>query len=461
MSFLDTCKRLDAGIDGHLSSYITKTKAIDALLDFKSTAVVAVGLKGIGKSSAFRYLTEISIDSNQAIIGINPDKFALHLTNRDLNYTTYRKQFEHDIVIEALRAIIERQEVLQTQVSGINSLIESARKEQKAYLDAVKKFIGRGVGVSVLGFGLSLGKAESPVLVGLRPEKDVQSQYDTLSAICRAGVKVRIVVDDPEQVFSASRTLNEELVGGFCLAAIRLSDAIPNLKIIALLKTHVYQPVLRSVDDLRRYPEHMIPLRWTPDELIELLQRRVKAEGQKWVDLFEGSETNAKSLIRNELKNITRNGPRDLLRTLDVAFQKSTTGKVGRSELGKARERAAQDSLDELTSAYNSLYPQLGDVVTVVFRDSAGRSYTIKELREHIQNLMVNDHDMKALSKLKWLQSRSSQTLPELFFETGVLALESGSNLTLPYEGEYTLDQFRKTQSIRLVPALIAAIAAG
>ena len=97
----------------------------------------------------------------------------------------------------------------------------------------------------------------------------------------------------------------------------------------------------------------------------------------------------------------------------------------------------------------------------MVFRDSAGRSYTIKELREHIQNLMVNDHDMKALSKLKWLQSRSSQTLPELFFETGVLALESGSNLTLPYEGEYTLDQFRKTQSIRLVPAPIAAIAAG
>jgi len=340
-------------------------------------------------------------------------------------------------------------------------LPDAARKEQKAYLDAVKQFIGRGVGVSALGFGLSLGKAETPVLVGLRSEKDVHSEYDTLSAICLAGVKVRIVVDDPEQVFSASRSLDEDLVGGFCLAAIRLSDAIPNLKIIGLLKTHVYQPVLRSVDDLTRYPEHMIRLRWTPDELLELLQRRIMAEHQKWTDLFEKSEADSRGLIRSELKNITRNGPRDLLRTLDLAFQKSRTGRVGKSELGEARERAAQDSLDELTSAYNNLYPQLGDVIRAVFRDSASRSYTIRELREHVQTLMVNDHDMKALSKLKWLQSRSSQTLPELFFEIGIVALESGETLTLPYEGGYTLDQFRRAESIRLVPALVAAIAAG
>ncbi len=335
MSFPDTCKRLDAGIDGGLSNYITKTQAIDALGDFKSSAVIAVGLKGIGKSSAFRYLTEINKISNEVIIGINPDKFTLYLTNRDLNYTTYRKQFEHDITIEALRAIIERQDVLQTQVPGIKPLIDTARKAQKSYLDAVKQFLGRGVGVSVLGCGLSLGKGDSPVLVGLRPEKDVQSAYDTLSDICSRGVRVRIVVDDPEQVFSASRSLDEDLIGGFCLAAIRLSDAIPNLKIIGLLKTHIYQPVLRSVDDLTRYPEHMIRLHWSPDELLELLQRRMKAERQKWTDLFEGTEADGKKLIRSELKKITRNGPRDLLRTLDLAFQKSRTGKVGGPELWK------------------------------------------------------------------------------------------------------------------------------
>lgn len=71
---------------------------------------------------------------------------------------------------------------------------------------------------------------------------------------------------------------------------------------------------------------------------------------------------------------------------------------------------------------------------------------------------MVNDHDMKSLSKLKWLQSRSSQTVPELFFETGVLALQYDQTLVLPYEEEYTLECFRRADSVRLVPALVAAI---
>jgi hypothetical protein len=461
MSFAESCKRLDAGIDAHLSTYITKTKAIEALADFKSRAVVAVGLKGIGKSSAYRYLTEIDLDSNQVVVGINPDNFTLYLPNRDLNYTTYRKQFEHDLVVEALRAIVEKAQILGTQVPKIGPLIETARKEQKAYLDSVKKFIGRGVGFSVVGFGLSVGKGDSPVLVGLRPEKDVQSQYDTLAAICRAGVKVRIVVDDPEQVFSASRTLNEELVGGFCLAAIRLSDAITNLKVIALVKTHIYQPVMISVDDLTRYPRHMIPLQWTNDELIELVNRRLKGEKQRWVDVFEGSEAGAKTLIRTEIKQMSRNGPRDLLRTFDIGFQVSSNGKIGKTQLSEAHQSASQDSMDELTSAYNSLYPQLGDVVRAVFHDFEHHSFKVKEFRDHLQNLMINDQDMKALSRLKWMQSRTSKTLPAVFFETGVLALESSGNMTLPFEGGYTLDAFRRAQSLKLVPSLAPAVAAG
>jgi hypothetical protein len=461
MSFPETCKRLDAGIDGSLSRYITKTKAIEALMDFKSRALVAVGLKGIGKSSAFRYLTEIDTPSNQVTIGINPDKFALHLIDRNLSYTTYRKQFEHDIVVEALGGIIASQDTLQTQIPGIKQLIESAKKGQKSYFEAVKRFVGRGIGASALGFGINLGKADGPVLVGLRPQKDVRAQYDTLVALCNAGVRVRIVVDDPEQVFSASRDLNEELVGGFCLAAIVLSDAIPNLKIIALLKTHIYQPVLRAVDDLTRYPDHTIPLRWTPEELLEVLQRRIRAEKQKWTDLFEGTEEAGKQLIRRELRNITRNGPRDLLRTLDIAFQKSSTGKIGDKEIVSAREKGSQDSLDELTSAYNSQYPQLGDVVSAVFRGNEERSFTTKEFREHIQTLVVNDPDMKALSTLKWLRSRSSKTLPELFFEVGVLALDLEKEVVLPYEEKYKLDEFRKSKSIKLVPALKHAVAAG
>ncbi len=453
MSFHDSCKRLDGEIDGSLSTYITKTKAIEALEDLGSPAVVVVGLKGIGKSSAFRYLTEFGTDRPDVVIGINADRFSLHLTNRDLSYSTCRKQFEHDIVIEALRGITDHQPEFSTP--KLKPLITEARSELKSYLDVAKQFTKRGGGISILGFGFTVGKKDVPVLVGLTPEARVKSSLNTLRAICGCGVKLRIVVDDPEQVFSSSRTLDTHLVGGFCLAAIHLSEAIPNLKVIALLKTHVYQPVLRDVDDLTKYPDHMVRLRWTEEELLKVIYRRLDAAGEKWQDVFRDTS----AVIKGEFASISRNGPRDLLHALDVALKNSNSGKLGKSDLEGSREAASQDSLVELGSAYSSQYPDFADVLRVVFRDSPTQSFTIKQLRKHIENLIVSNHDMIALSKLKWMQSRSSQTIPELLFETGTLALESGGKLTLPYEEGYSLDQFRKAQGVRLVPALVSAVA--
>jgi hypothetical protein len=459
MSFADSCKRLEGGQDGQLSRYITDTEAIKALKDYKNPAVVAVGLKGIGKSSAYRALTEFGKFENEVVIGIDPNKFALHLPKKDLSYTSFRKQFEHELVVEALRSIVERAFVLEANVSGIKTLIAEAKRHQQSYVEAVKNFLGRGGGISFAGFGFSVGKADSPVLVGLRPQEDIQAAQETLRALCRKGVKVRVVVDDPEQVFSASASLDVNLVGGFCLAAITLSHDVENLKIIALMKPHVYQPVMRSVDDLTRYPYHMIRLRWTHEELIKIIQRRLDAEGQKWTDVFEGTEASAKKMLRDELEKITRNGPRDLLRSLDAALESSTNGKASKVLLQTSRERAAQGSLDELTSAYNALYPDLGDVVSAIFRNSAEKSFTLEELRNHIQTLQMKDPDMKAVSKLKWMQAQNTKTLPNLLLETGVIAFRHANKTILPFEEQYSLDRFRKADAVFLVPALAAAVA--
>jgi hypothetical protein len=458
MTFAETCKELEGGQDGQLSRYITKTKAIAALKDYDSKAVVAVGLKGIGKSSSYRALTEFGKVSDEVVVGIDPDKFNLHLVNRDLNYTTYRKQFEHDLVVEALRAIVERRSILEANVDGVKPLIEAAQREQKAYLDAIKKFFGRAVGASVLGVGISIGKADAPVLVGLRPQKDVQAAQDALKEICRAGVKVRIVVDDPEQVFSASASLDVNLVGGFCLAAIRLSKDIGNLKIVSLMKPQIYQPVFKSVDDLTRYPRHMIRLRWTYVELMEMIQNRLDATKQKWVDVFEGTEAKAKAMLRDELANITRNGPRDLLRILDVAFETSQNGKISKSLLKESMGTASEGSLNELTGAYNALYPDLGDVINAIFRHAASKSFTLEELSQHIQTLMINDGDMKALLRLRWMQAQNSKTIPQLLFDTGVVAFKLSEKMILPFEEEYSLDRFKRADAVFLAPSLAAAI---
>lgn len=456
MTFHDSCKRLDGETDGALSSYFTQTKAIEELAAASSEHVVAVGLKGIGKSSAFRYLTEFSIPSEDVVIGINSDKFTLHLPNKDLHYSTCRKQFEHDIVQEALRGITTHKATLARP--QLKHLVSKARNEVNAYLEAVREFAGRFNGISLLGVGFTLAKADAPVLVGLRQDRDVASALETLRSICASGVRVRIVVDDPEQVFSAGRVLDTHLIGGFCLAAIRLAQAIPNLKIIALLKTHIYQPVLRDVDDMRKYPDHMSRLQWTADELVQLVERRLRATKTRWTDVFEGSEAQGQALVSNDMAKVSRNGPRDLIHHIDLALRLAGSGKLGPKELQRSRRDASVDSLGELESAYSSQYPSLGDVVRAIFRDSPQAAHDLRKMALHVQTLLIKDPDMKALSRLRWMQHQTSQTLPNLLFETGVLALECKGAWILPYEKAYTSDAFKGATTVRLVPALVDAV---
>src|ERR1041384_5126928 len=79
-----------------LKSYFTKTTAIDNLARFDSQGVIAVGLKGIGKTAAFRYFTEFE-EITDVVIGIDTEKYTLYLPQKDLNYEVCRKQFQHDI----------------------------------------------------------------------------------------------------------------------------------------------------------------------------------------------------------------------------------------------------------------------------------------------------------------------------------------------------------------------------
>ena len=106
--FHETCKKIDAGLDQDLKDYFIRTRAIDELLRFESEKVIAVGLKGLGKTAAFRYFNEFETESD-IIIGIDPEKYTLHLPNQNLHYATCRKQFEHDLVIEALKAVVREQ----------------------------------------------------------------------------------------------------------------------------------------------------------------------------------------------------------------------------------------------------------------------------------------------------------------------------------------------------------------
>lgn len=458
--FHATCKKLDSAADDRLGGYYVKTPAIQALAEFTSQPALAVGLKGVGKTAAYRFLAEFDAKSPETpdiTIGITSDKYSLFLPRTDLHYSACRKQFRHDLILEALRAVTQTSGPLKVRIGS--SLIGEAKKHVDSYAGMLKKIVKTfsGFGVSVLGSGFTLPTGTVQVAVGLRPDSEVEKALSTLKAVCASGIKIRIVVDDPEHVFSASRDLDVHLVGGFCLAALELSESIPNLKIIALLKTHIYYPVLFYVDDLSRHPDHMGRLCWSKDQLLKLVEDRLRWSKSTWIDVFDGRESNGKGFVESMCGNV-RNGPRDLLRWLDLALQHTGDTKISKGALNKASKRMSLDSLAELESAHSGTYPRLGAILRIVFRNAHDRKFTLRELSEHIGTLKLKDQELISLSALPWMQSETSFTLPYVFFKVGAIALHPEEVTVLPYEQDYHVRTFESSAHVSLVPALVEAL---
>lgn len=459
MEFHESCKMLRSGDDRRLGGYFVVTPAVESLAAFKLTQGLAVGLKGIGKTAAYRYLAEFDTKTPDICIGIDSNKYSLYLTNKDLKYDACRKQFRHDIVMESLRAFTQSSGTIQGRVQS--SLIKAAKNHVKSYAALLSKLGAnlQGLSVSILGCGFTLPlTSQQPVAIGLRNNKEIGSALDTLADICAAGVKIRIVIDDPENVFSATNELDVPLVGGLCLAALELAELIPNLKVIVLLKTHVYYPVAARVDDLRGYPDHMSRLSWDADRLIAVVQDRLRWTKTKWTDVFSDGESEARALVQDMCAK-SRNGPRDLLRWLDLALQFAGGAKVSKDIVGKTRRKSSLDSLAELETAHAETYPKVGAVLRVVFQKHLDRKFTLLELRKFIDGLWLKHPEMTSLIQLDWMQRESPHTLPELFFKLGALSLWSAGIPILPYEAEYDAAAFESASHLSLVPALSEALA--
>jgi hypothetical protein len=444
-----TFRKLEADTDENLFSYFKKTVAVTQIADQKSDRVIGVGLKGIGKTAAFRYFTDFE-DSPDIRVGINIYKYGLQLPNKDMNYAVCCKQFEQDIVIEALYHVTQNRKALTGKLS--KHYLDAAAKEVSTYREIITKAFGKFGGISVLGCGFTIHHSTEEMAIGLTRSEETSNASRVLKEICDR-ISIRIVVDDPEWVFSVGRELDTHLIGGFCLAALRCSDKYAGLKVVPLLKTHVYYPILLQIDDLGKYPDHMERLCWTRDELFEVIDSRLKAERCAWKDLFQGSEKDARRIVADMCLQV-RNGPRDLLRWLDLALQASGGNKLSETEINQTFRRMSEDSFNELVSANSVRHEKLGELLRAIFRKDPNHKYSPVQFKKYLGDLRVRNKEFQSLTKLPWMQLETSESLPDLFFKTGAIAFEAAGNLVLPYEKGYDPDTFRNASSIQLVPCL-------
>lgn len=448
----------------NLGHYYLTTPAIELARVSDNLSCILSGLKGTGKTAAYRGLKEFGTLPN-IVQSISPEEYALNLPNTTLRASACSQEFEYEIAIQLLNQVIVQRKELNGELSS--SLYKSAKSHITDFKKKLKNIGKKITGLNVLGCGFNLADPQRPVLSGLEGRQDELRAINTLIAICETGISMRLVIDDPENVFTASSELDKALLGGLWLAAARITRRSANLKVIVLMKTHVWDFVRTNTPDLDQYPDSDCRLSWSSELLKGLISKRLEhffdIPLDKWEETLFGGTSN--SNLVNQFFNILfqniRNGPREMYRWLYLAAKRAENEgrkNITQSDLKSELRTLSYWAFNTFNTTHSEEFMDVGAVVRAIFKDDPDRERTPKALEEHIRQLILKDPEFQSLNNLKWMQSLTSDTIPHVLFRSGVVALRVEDSMILPYMEDYTEDSWRDADTVSLVPLFRIAV---
>jgi hypothetical protein len=439
----------------NLINYFVHTNSIKKIKESKNICIVS-GLKGIGKTATFRELTEFDRNSD-IIIDISPDMYSLNLPSVDLRSVIYSNEFEFELAIELLQKFITRSEL---HIRIDPKLVKEAKSHVKTFIDDLKSLGGRIKGISVLGCGFDLSDPKTKILTGLKGRNNEFAALETLKKIANAGITMRIVIDDPEEVFLSSTTVIPEILGGLWLACARLNLLSEKLHCYILMKTHIFDLTRTNTADLDKYPNSYINICWEAEDLKNLIQNRIidftKCTISEWENqLFGKIHQREKEKIYNYLFSNLRNGPRELITWIYYAFEYLETTKeehLNLESLKNTVSNLSSNSFNYFNSSNGEEFKEIGSLIKIIFENNSEKEFTKAEFTDRIRDLLFNNDDFQKLQKKHtWIQSTVSYSFAEIFFRVGALNIID-TNEIYPFMCKYNLDSFNKAKKIKLTP---------
>jgi hypothetical protein len=448
--FLQSVGELDARTDGNFAQYCVHTESLKSLATFENRGYIAVGLKGIGKSGAFRYLTEID-GAADLCRGINTSNVDVHLTKTDLNCLKAATIFRRTIAFYLLSQIIEEKRI---GTKANQSHLQNAKVLVVGIKEKFKKFFGRGGSANVVfagfGGGFSIGAATKAEKDQFKPIVLDAEAERLLKGICDSGLKVRLVIDDPDRLFSAGAELDAQLIAGICMAAYELSKATPNLKVIVLLKSHAFGAI-RKIDEMNNMPADVVTtLHWQRKELRDVIAERARFSNVSLDSVF-GEKEFCPDNLDSPLYGLSRNGARDCLRRIELCLKASPRKKVGSKEMEATLRSYATKCRDQMKGVYDGQYPGIFELVEALFSANPDKVFSTKELQNLHQHLILNNEELTELFKERW--ARQWPTFKAALIESGSIAFMHEDDIILPYEEKYYSDEADTMFNYALVPA--------
>jgi hypothetical protein len=319
-------------------------------------------------------------------------------------------------------------------------------------LSKAKSLFGNLGGISALGFGISFrnqNKTGSDFkLLGREKANEVSN---LLKDICRH-ISIRIIIDDPEAIFTTDERLNENLIAALIIAAQELHSLIKeNFKCVVLVKPNIMR-ALRRVDEFVNLElDSQARLSWTDDELRNLVLLRAKAASVDLAEMFRAPpEPALQQLLRD-----SRSGPRDVLRRLSIQMDAYPDLPVTPESLELTIDRYSNACFDQIYGAYERQYPGLARVALILFE---GRLPEVarSSIGERLDQMIGSSPEVLAAKDQPW--ARDASLLTDLLVQFGLVAVKGSSTSVLPYHFAYVDEAEKPDANYVVIPGLRARL---
>ena len=200
------------------------------------------------------------------------------------------------------------------------------------------EFLGRFRGLSALGFGLSIGEASAPSRAAeFEPLSEAEDDqvWDLLKEFEKTGLRLRIVVDDPDRFFSNGPNADPHLLAGYILGTNSIAERLNYVQFVHILKNNVFES-LSGIEEISNLPhDYFSYISWSEEELMEVVDERMKYAKVSDKEVFSDDRAAVLETMIDQL----RNGPRDLLRYAEIVMKKGNTSRLSLEITGGVRVR--------------------------------------------------------------------------------------------------------------------------
>jgi hypothetical protein len=439
-SFVDCLRETDARTDPNFSHYRVETESLRRLADFKDRAFIAVGLKGVGKTAAFRSLQDIG-DVDVAY-SICPETHSVDDQGVSKPTLQYVPDIKSEIILQILVSVregirsgkISKNKVPDDIQHRINVILVDLAKKLKSAIDELG-------GVQILGIGFTRRtKSKSETQIKLVQKADLK-EIERLAGELLRHVNVRVVIDDPEAVFSSEGGLNSKFLTALALASHELSKKFDKLKCIVLLKPNILR-ALRKVDEFVNIPiDCRVRLCWSNEELKQVIARRA-----------DFVRVNLKTTLGNHLDSVfetliadSRSGPRDILQRLYIQMMAFPGEKTSPTAMERTITKYSEACFEQMYGPYEEHYKGLAGAAVRLF-DNSVVSIPKREMHKRFDELIATNSYVLQYKNEQW--AKDSKHFSDLLTEFGMVGIQSeGGQKILPFYKDY-LDEAAKQSAV-------------